>query len=246
MRTDEEERIKVAGLRYYLQARRTALLIVGTLIATVPTLSQSNPSGPSREQAVKLREAERIADSVMTQMHKTLDFEPLLTEIIAPDMLKALRERYKLNGPSVSDRDLLRLYTANLTVLYLTPLLRFSLKMGGLKAESEEDLPPDVRSAVEGLRDSRSANAEGQSHDLVGRAQNARATMLKYIRADVFASPAYRSFVESYRSEAKVGNLEGLSGGESAYIVRREGFEFAMVERGGVLKIATAGPAWLD
>jgi hypothetical protein len=195
----------------------------------------------------------------MNQLHHTLDFESVLNDNIAPDAVQALRQRFEFDTHGVSDRGIVRMCAASLTFHYLTPLLTSSLKMSNQSKLG--DLPPDLRAVLQELEEvdsnkSISSMTPDLVQEFVGRAKRIRATMVKYIRPDIFTSKDYKDFVDGYAGDSRIEPLSSLelyrapqqnrSREEPAYIVHREAFEFAMVERGGVMKIASITPLWLD
>jgi hypothetical protein len=213
----------------------------------LPAQAQS----PATDQAAELHRAERMADSVMSQLHQTLDFEPILTETIAPEFVKLLRKDDQKETKAVSDRDLLRVSAATLTVLYLTQLLDASLKMDAGQIAAHGAIPPEVESALSrfdqaGQAYQQSDPAARQIENLLGLARNARAEMIKHIRPVVFSSVPYKTFLERYRSAPKVSTLPNSLGNEPVYEVCSEGMRFSMVGRGGTMKIVALAPAWMD
>jgi hypothetical protein len=218
--------------------------LVTVVIAVLPALAQS----PEAEQAAKLHRAEQIADSVMTQVHETFDFEPILQKMIAPEFVKLLRTEEE---KAVSDRDMLRVGAATLTVLYLSQVLQASLKNDGANCESDVGFPPEVKSAIERFDDAgqayqRSVQAAGQIENLLGLARNARAEIIKHLRPGVFTSAPYKTFLERYRPKSKVSSLPNPLDKEPVYEVCSEAICFSMVERDGAMKIVAIVPAWMD
>jgi hypothetical protein len=128
--------------------------IIARILAIVLLASlASSAQGPVRDEAAqrepkaKLHQAEQLADSIMKRLHQTLDFEPILTDMLAPEVVEAWRKESPRN---IDSRDVVRLYGAGLSVVYLMPL-QASLKMNGVNLESDEQLPPDVKAATDSL-----------------------------------------------------------------------------------------------
>ena len=227
------------------------VLIAGMPSAPPPTAAQS----PSRGQATRLHGAEQIVDSVMNRVHQTHDFEPVLIEMFAPETVKGLREQFKADPSIASDRDLLRMYSSTLTILYLSQLLLASLEMNGVDVKSgnfPDNLPPDLKAAVEELSEMESRHQErvttaAEVQEFLKNAENLRTAMIKHIRADVLTSEAYKKFVEGYRHDSQFSSGSSApEWGEPTYQVWREGLWFVMVERAGTIKIGGVSPVWLD
>jgi hypothetical protein len=235
-----------------VRAKCAAVLIAGTLLGGTLARAQSNPS-PSREQVPKLLGAERIVDSVMNRVHQTYDFEPLLLELFAPDVPKALREHFKAGPNILSDRDLLRAYISLLTMLYVGQLWKASLEMNGVDVESEsypDDLPPDLKVPYQKWAEAESRAQSGTAttadlREALEMAIEFRTAIIKQIRPDVFTSEPYKRFLKQYPDHSRVSPPSD-SGEETAYDVQREGLSFTLVDRAGAIKIVGVAAVWLD
>jgi hypothetical protein len=227
------------------------------LMVLASVVVQAQESGHREARPIvpsaKLLQAEQLADSVMKRLHTTLDFEPVLGDVIAPE----LSETWSKELPrGAREPEFTRAVTAALTILYLEPLLQASLKMDGVRIQTDDDLPPDVKAALESIGEL-TAMTPRQLQEFIKHAQAGRLAMLKHIRRDVWNSEAYTSFLKKYPDESRIAtesdsdvkDLQSISGTKVrglVYIVRREGFAFMIVERDGVMKVADLAPVWMD
>jgi hypothetical protein len=242
--------MQVTGLRYFLQATCIALLIGGPLIAAAPTRSPSTQSGPSREQPAKLREAERTVESIMNRVHQTYDFGPVLIDLCAPEMVKAWRESLKAGPDTPSDREILQMYSATITILYVSELWRASLEMNGIRVDSADKLPPGIK-AISQEFDETESRLQGRAatpadlQEILEKLEKLRKAMVQQIRPDVFTSEAYRKYLEENHRDSQVSGPSS-PGEETSYEVWREGLGFTMVERAGAMKILWVHQAWME
>jgi hypothetical protein len=228
--------------------------ILFSLVGLAPAAaSAAQAQDASRRQTTTLHRAEQVVESLMDQMHTTYDFEPVLTGILAPEVLRGVRESLKADRSIASDRDVLRMYTSALTILYLSGLWRASMEMDGVNLENfnfPDNLPPDLQAAYGKFEELESRHKQGKTaaaevQELFEKYEKLRAAMLNHIRPGVFTSEPYRKFVEQYRHDSRV-SAGGASEKETLYEVWREGFRFTLVEREGALRILGVNPAWAD
>jgi hypothetical protein len=260
----------MAGLRHSVQTKCAALLIAGTLAAVQPAGPQAaKESRRVHDQAGKLRQAEYFVDAVMSQVHNTLDFEPVLSGALAPEAIESWREYYKEYYKSDlaawSDSDIYRMQAGMVTTFYLLALVDASREMNGAESESckisaesfsesediPECLPTDFKSALKGLQGLQSRHREGtnpaaEMQELLSVWERLRLAVAHLIRPDVFTSKAYSDFVQKHRHDSEIATWERSSGQEPVYQVWREGISFAIVERAGTMKIVAVQQDWFD
>lgn len=220
-------------------------ILIFLFLAGIPSFAQNTAPQKSSQsgQAARLQQAEKLADSVIDRLHKTLDFEPIVSDLFTTDAVQSLQKQ----APNIDRRDLLRVYAAGLTFLYLSSLLHASLEMNGT---TEDDLPPDIKIEAAELEKFERNLSSNNTQDLpqklqnfIKRAETTRLTIVKYIRPDVWTSEPYKNFLKQYPDQSRT---ESGDGEETTYIISREAVMFHIVERNGVMKIAGVSPAWID
>jgi len=216
------------------------------------TLFLLAPQRTAAQKAVgqdKQRDAEEIGDRIVQRFHETLDFNTIFKEFFVSDPKMRLLEvemvfGHKLNPKfrnKIDNTAVERAYVAQMTFLHLMSDYVFT-------QGRELQPPPGMGEAYEAVtRTDISEFTSGKELDqrFNEKYDRLNGILRKPLSPEAFRSESYRRSVENFREPEETADAAqmlkdfGMSKDIKVYVVKREFFNYFLIEEKGALKVFT-------
>lgn len=218
-----------------------ALLSVACLTSSV--LPQSRTAS---DRQLNQERAEAAGDLILSRLHDTWDFGSIFKEFFVSDPRMRQREIQLVFGrrlPRYTDTQqgaVQRAYIALFNFWYLLSTYRFA-------HDEHDEIPPEIRNAYAMTQVDLDQITIGKELDekFTTKMVSFLDVVRKHIPEAVFSTETYKRNVASFKEEEESADVEqmrhdfGLTKETAIYVVKREFFNYFMVQEGDMMKVFT-------